>query len=76
MADGANVMVPVRVSVADRESIRHLAARHGTGVSTFVRTVIRDYLEREEREGGSNALPDGKGESVRQVWTASTHALQ
>ncbi len=63
MADGANVMVPVRVSVADRESIRHLAAKHGTGVSTLVRTVIRDYLELAEREGGSNVLPVGKGES-------------
>lgn len=47
-------IITIRLDAYDEETIRREAERRGMGVSTLIRTVVREYIKslREKEKGG------------------------
>lgn len=47
-------IITIRLDAYDEETIRREAERRGMGVSTLIRTVVREYIKslREKDKGG------------------------
>ena len=47
-------IITIRLDAYDEETIRREAKRRGMGVSTLIRTVVREYIKslREKEKGG------------------------
>lgn len=63
--------VNLRITPSERSILEAIAQERSTSLGSVVRWAIKKAVN----EADGNVLPDGKGESVRQVWTPSTHAL-